>query len=151
VVAGPDVEQIWYGNPAEERRLISRRLNAILSDGIKPQDIVVLSKRTRERGCLHEGLESVVYDLAELGEETGHRRRESIPFATVSAYKGLEADVVFLVDVDDLRKEDSLAALYVGASRARALLVVFLADSVRTDYELRAREYGQRLSEASVE
>jgi len=145
VVAGPEVEWLWYSSPAEERRLVAKRLNVLLSGGMRPEDVVLLSKRSRARSCLADGVPGVVYSLADFDEEEMVPSPKRITFATVSSYKGLEADVIVLIDVDDLGHQDSLASLYVGASRARALLVVCLAEAVRGEYELRAREYGERL------
>ena len=47
----------------------------------------------------------------------------------------MESDVVVLVDVDDLRSSEARQSLYVGLSRSRALLAVFMAEVVRDDYE----------------
>jgi ATP-dependent exoDNAse (exonuclease V) beta subunit len=51
--------------------------------------------------------------------------------ATIHRYKGLEAPVVVLCELDGRVGEDELASLlYVGATRARAHLVVVCSDGL---------------------
>jgi superfamily I DNA/RNA helicase len=145
VVDGPAVDQFWYSDPRQERRMISRHLNRILSEGIKSEDVIVLSRRQLSNSCLRDGLDEGPYGLSELSGELLERGRNTIGFSTIAGYKGLESDVILLIDVDDLEDEACLEALYVGASRARACLCVFLAEGVRPTYEDHAREFGRRL------
>ena len=50
-------------------------------------------------------------------------------WSTVQAFKGLEADLVILLGVSDLTSLRDRRLLYVGASRARARLIIFFPDS----------------------
>jgi len=56
---------------------------------------------------------------------TTRRGESGVFFSTVRRFKGLEADVVLLVDQDPDDSECSSMQRYVAASRARNLLVVF--------------------------
>jgi hypothetical protein len=67
----------------------------------------------------------------------------SVAFSTISSFKGLESEVVLLVDVDDLESPEGLASIYVGASRARVALVVFLSVTQRDRFQALAREFGR--------
>jgi hypothetical protein len=145
VVEGPAVDQFWYSEPRQERRMISRHLNRILSEGIRSEDVTILSRRQLSHSCLRDGLDEGPYRLIELSGALLERGRNTIGFSTIAGYKGLESDVVLVIDVDDLEDEACLEALYVGASRARACLGVFLAERVRPMYEDHAREFGRRL------
>ena len=71
-------------------------------------------------------------------------------FSTVHAFKGLESDVVLLIDLDDLSPPGALAAIYVGASRARALLAVFIDEAQRTAYAELAAKFGISLAGRST-
>jgi superfamily I DNA and RNA helicase len=148
VVDGPAVDQFWYSDTSDERRMISRHLNRILSERIKPQDVVILSHRVLANSSLSEGLAGAVYELRDMTDGARWPDKE-IRFSTISGYKGLEADVVFIIDVDDLNDDSRLETLYVGASRARACLSVFLSQKVRETYEIHAQEFGRRLGETS--
>jgi hypothetical protein len=147
-VDGPDVEQIWYRDPAHQRREISRCLNRLLGQGIPPNDIVILSPYRVANSCLADGLENVAYRLHELSDRTEPLAYPYIPYATVSSFKGLESDVVVFADVNNLTRPDRLSAFYVGASRARAYLALFLHEECREDYNRCAEAYGRRLAES---
>lgn len=144
-VEGDDVEIEWYRDPGDEVRLVSRSLNRLLSSGLRPADIVVLSNRRLQNSALASGLTHVPFAL--VAQTTGLPEPRSITYATIQGFKGLEADVVLLVDLDDLETPEAAASCYVGASRARALLIAFISDSIRRQYEERARELGRRLAE----
>jgi len=141
---GPDVEHEWYRDLGHQQRLIANRLNSLLSGGVPARDIVVLGRRRLEDSCLADGgvgrggLKVVEYEL--------HSPRDAIRYATIAGFKGLESDVILLVDVEDLDSAGARQSLYVGASRCKVLLHVFLAESVRQDYESLAGEFGARLA-----
>lgn len=54
-----------------------------------------------------------------------------VPFTTIQAFKGMESSVVIMCDVDRMDGPEDRSLLYVGMSRARNLLIVFLDERVR--------------------
>lgn len=142
---GPPVAQFWYTDDAEQRRLVSKCINRLLSGGIEPASLVVLSRRRLENSALANGLIDVPYELSTTSES-----KKSIRFATIGSFKGLEADAVVLTDVDDLRTPEARAQLYVGLTRARAMLSVFLSERLRDDYLEAAQCFGERLTSRDV-
>ena len=89
-------------------------LDTLLGDGIK--DIVILTCKKENESCLAPYVESGFYP-------TG---RESIRFTTCRKYKGLEADAIILVDVEENtfvgNEGQNVLLYYVGTSRARLRL-----------------------------
>jgi superfamily I DNA/RNA helicase len=81
-------------------------------------------------------------------DHTAEPTAPAISFSTISSFKGLEADAVALGDLDDIASDRSRYALYVGTSRARVLLAVFIAESQRDSYIRLAGEFGRELREA---
>lgn len=148
-VEGPEVEQEWYSDEAEQQRKITNCINRFLSGGMDPSEIIILSPRTLENSCLKKGLIRMSLPLVEYSFDKGARKK-CIQFATVHSFKGLESDVVVLVDVQDLSNADSLLTLYVGATRAKAKLSVFLDRRLEARYRDLAAEYGERLMEQFV-
>jgi len=146
VVGGPEVEIRWHRNAATQVRQVSRHLNRLLSGGLRPSDVILLSTRRLSRSSLASGLDSVPYDVREMSEEPLGPEK-ALRYSTIAGFKGLEADAVLIVDVNDLTSEESHSALYVGASRARALLALFISEEVRTEYEMLAEDFGRRLAE----
>jgi hypothetical protein len=146
VVEGPEVEVYWYKEPATQIRELSRHLNRLLSGGLRPSDIVLLSRRRLSNSSLANGLSSVPFPLQEI--DNGHPvHQKSIRYSTFAAFKGLEADAVMVIDIDDLTSQTARGGLYVGASRARVLLALFISEAVRPDYEKLAMDFGRRLTE----
>lgn len=145
-VPGPEVDILWWKDQRDQRRQVSRCVNRLLSAGVAPAQITVLGARRLENSCLGDGLEGVAYPLRPFVETLGSASRPGICYSTIQAFKGLEADVVVVVDVDDLVTPTALASLYVGTSRARARLTVALAEAARTAYEHSAMRYGERLA-----
>jgi len=98
-----------------------RRL--IHKEGFLPSDIVILSPFRRKNSCLHgkrkiSGLD-VCLDMEAPCEGM-------IRFATIRAFKGLEAKVVLLINAGLDDKARTPADLYTGTSRARTLLYLFV-------------------------
>ena len=51
--------------------------------------------------------------------------RNVLRFSTIRSFKGLEADIVFLIDITAGSRVCTEADIYVGGSRARFLLYIF--------------------------
>ena len=88
---------------------------------LRPEQITVLSPHKRENSCLAGLSEVAGVPLADLPSE----REGAVLHTTIGAFKGLESDVVIMVDVDPEDARCNLNARYVAASRARHLLYVY--------------------------
>ena len=140
---GPDVEWIWYRDERHQRRELGRRLARLVSgDGVDPSSIAVLTRRRLENSGLADGLIDCPLKLTP-AQEAGER---TIAHSTITGFKGLEADVVILADVDDLSSPEAQLENYVASSRARGLLVVALDEKLREEYRRLARELGERVA-----
>ncbi|MGI9064880.1 MAG: hypothetical protein ACR2HX_00520 [Pyrinomonadaceae bacterium] len=62
--------------------------------------------------------------MVSIGKDYQENSRD-IQYATINVFKGLEADVIFMIDTDALSKEQMPTALYIQGSRARNLLYVY--------------------------
>lgn len=146
-IEGPEVSYVWYRDYRHERIEVSNLVKRLLSQGVLPEEIVILSRYKIENSCLSGGLLGVHYPLRTLaGDELAEEG--SIRYTTVSSFKGLEAEVVLLVDIDNIRDDDALMSAYVGASRARACLGLFIDTRLQPDYADKAVAYGQAMAEA---
>ncbi len=90
-------------------------------EGVSPFDIVLLTPHRRANSSLSDVAElggvALTSDLFERGPKLLH--------ATISRFKGLEAQVVILLDIDASDPRCGARERYVGASRARHSLYVF--------------------------
>jgi hypothetical protein len=141
---GPAAELTWYKSADDQRSAVSERLRRLRLEGFADRQITVLSRYRLERSVARDGLGTSLRDISRggLGSADGQ-----IAFSTVSSFKGLEAEVVLLVDVDDLTLAEGLISVYVGASRARVALYVFISDQVRDQFREHARVFGRQALE----
>lgn len=116
----PVVQKAWESY-AEEKQMIESEVGRLVSQGVKPSRIVILSANRLEKSSL-AGCDRIKdWRLEDFRSATGN----SIRFSTIRAFKGLEADVVFLIGLKAGKQTCTDADVYVGASRARFLLYVF--------------------------
>ncbi|MGE5580207.1 MAG: NERD domain-containing protein [Bacillota bacterium] len=116
----PVVHVPWDSGP-EEKRLIEAEVGRLVSQGIKPSRIVILSPNRLEKSSLQGCTKIKEWDLEDFKNAKGN----CIRFATIRSFKGLEADVVFLIGLKEGKQTCTDADVYVGGSRARFLLYVF--------------------------
>jgi len=142
-VPGPDVEITFYRDRNKQYRQVGLAVSRILSDQIPPEEIVLLlpHKYSTEDLRLRTALSCPVVDLIASPQIGG-----AVGACTISAFKGLERDVVFLVDLENVDQPYISELLYVGASRPRVLLRIYAAESMREWFAERAQNLGRRLS-----
>jgi Nuclease-related domain/AAA domain len=144
---GPAAELVWYTSADDQRSAASERLRRLRHEGFDARQITVLSRFRLERSVAHDGLGMPLKDISRGGLGS---LDDQIAFSTVSSFKGLEAEVVLLVDVDDLSSAEGLTSVYVGASRARVALYVFISDRVRDQFREHALVFGRQVMERSA-
>ncbi len=100
---------------------ISKLIRKYTDSGIQRKDIVILTVKTDEN--------SILSGLTSIGGYKYSRNLDSsnILFTSARKFKGLESDVVILIDVDEktFMSEEERRVFYVGASRAKHFLDVF--------------------------
>ncbi|MBI4259057.1 MAG: ATP-binding domain-containing protein, partial [Actinobacteria bacterium] len=114
----------YEGEAALEHLLGVVLANLVDQEGVRPRDIVVLTPSRREKSALRTRGTAGRFVLS---EEPGEGE---ILAATIHSFKGLESKVVVLAEIGERHDEDLEQYLYVGASRARAGLIVLAAEPV---------------------
>ena len=104
----------------ELKQILLKLLQKYCNAGIAKQNIVVLS-------CKNDGesiLQDADYVLAPAYRLSKNKSENTVLFTTVRKFKGLEADVVICIDVDEetFKSEKAKNAFYVGTSRATTCL-----------------------------
>lgn len=143
-VEGPDVVLNWYNNENDQRVQVANALKRLLGQKVAPSEIVVLGPRRLKNSGLKSGLPGVPFPLYDSSE--GDRGNRCIRYSSIKAFKGLESDYVIVVDIDDLVSPESLLDVYVASSRACGYLELFIANSIRNQYEERAVEFGRTIA-----
>ena len=112
--------------PQPPKRRLRAELDALVTiltteEGFRPDQIVILTPHSLKNSSLA--------GLTELGGrplvDLKARRSSAITHATIGAFKGLESDVLILVDIDPSDPRCDRKARYVAVSRCRHLLYIY--------------------------
>ena len=134
----------------EEKQMIEREVGRLISQGISPSRVLILSPNRIENsslaGCSRIGSWPIVDFRGPTRGGHGTRggktknsiqkvRRTRVPsnavrFATIRSFKGLESDLVFLIGLKAGKPTCTDTDIYVGASRARFLLKIFYDENM---------------------
>jgi hypothetical protein len=145
-VNGPDPIWLPYDDERDHRRLLGRQIRSWIEAGIRPDEITILSPVRRHNSVLADGMPAGVPSRLLDGPVLDpSQRQNAVQFSTVAAFKGLESDVVLLLDMPFLGREDRSATTYVGMTRARAVLAVMYDQRLGSKLEELQRDFGRRL------
>jgi hypothetical protein len=139
--AGPKVVTQFYADDRDQQRLIAAALRDWVAHDAPLDEMVVLSRHRLELSCagrIHKGLP---YPLT-AGRPGGGAPR--IHFSTIADFKGLDASLVLLTDLSDLSASWARGDLYVGASRARSMLSLLIAEDQRELWSDRLADFAGR-------
>lgn len=139
IKGGQPVENFLCKDDEEEKRKLEKEIESLVSKGLNPNRITILSPYKKENSSLKDvnfiGFgEWKIYDLTK-------GRQDGIAFSTIRAFKGLESDVVLLIGVRKFSKVCTPADIYVGGTRARFILKIFHRKGWSVDEML--KEYKQ--------
>jgi hypothetical protein len=145
-VEGPDPTWLVYSDEREHRKLVGQQIREWLDRGLRPQDITILSPVRRANSVLADGLppgaRCSLIDGPLLDRQS---HAKAVQFSTVAAFKGLESDAVLLLDAPQLGRVDMASTLYVGMTRARAVLSVLRDARYDEDWRTLQQDFGRRL------
>jgi hypothetical protein len=108
----------------EVQNRFTKDVNELLNQGLKPGQIVVLLNEAKSESPLSELHKIGRVKFESIGGHYDERSR-SIQFTNINMFKGLEADVVFLLATGGHHSDELSEILYVQGSRARTLLYVY--------------------------
>ncbi len=144
-VDGIPVKTDWYRKTDDQLRLLGSTLTSLLNEEISAHQITVLSCRNAKDSCASQFRD---FELASINEDNawkvGSRLLDQVTACTVSSFKGLENDFIILTDVDELTPDWWRGVAYVGMSRARIGLYVFINEKLKPLCEERQRDWLQR-------
>jgi hypothetical protein len=143
-IDGPACDCVFFEDPADFIRRINAELKKLLSSGVQAKEIVILSQRKLESSLLAKqeavgGLPVRIISDGPAGQ--------GIHYSTMQAFKGLERKIVLAVDLE-IGNDFWTMLHYCGLSRARLLLIPFVPEAARKDYERMATLYGTRMLKA---
>lgn len=118
---GSPIKYLSATSKDNQKQILDQQITLLLNQKIKPNQIVILTnnidKESSLKGVKHLGNKKLIstYD-----REFG-RDENCIAQSTINVFKGLEADVIFILDAQNIETNNQL---YTQASRAKQLLYV---------------------------
>lgn len=126
-IEGERVMAEAYEDFNDEKKKVVSAVRRLLGQGVNPGSIVILSKHKFEDSCL-EG-KNVFKDTCAFQNIADYQPAilldKSIKFSTVHSFKGMEAQIIFFLDVDSFLEEKVRLINYTAISRACSLLYIF--------------------------
>ncbi len=134
-VDGENVERIPYTDFNDERRILVKTVQRLIGQGVKPGNICLLSKYSFENSCLQGN--NIFKGICRFMNITDLNPRyivdNCVKFCTVHSFKGLEAPVVILLDVDDFAGDKARLLNYTAMSRAVSMLYIFYSADLKDE------------------
>lgn len=135
--SGTPVKYIWYDNEADQADKVSEEINKLIEEGIKREEVTILSPARLRRSCAGSGRLRVDAPLFNIDtRSTALSINGHIGYATIASFKGLENKVIILTDIKSISDMDSVLN-YVGCTRARSHLVIALPKDVKNELNSR--------------
>ena len=125
---GEPVVFMEYLNDTEQQTLIVREIKRLLHEKqnkleqIEPKQILILLNTDINNSCLSNTNTIDKLPLRKLNDR-GELHNNAISYTRINTFKGLEADIVFIIDTDKVQYDEKM--LYTQASRAKHLLYIF--------------------------
>jgi ATP:corrinoid adenosyltransferase len=126
---GVEPEYIYYRNAAEQQQLLTSLLDALHKENYSGSDIVILSTKA-EASCASSLSAGAWRERLEPAGNSGSGR---IAYSSIHAFKGLEAPVVIVTDVEKISDAMAASLFYVAVTRSLLRLVIFIKDSIKAE------------------
>ncbi len=133
VIYGQDVRNIKYKDNEEQKEKIREIIKKLKENRIDLNKVVILSKYKFENSVFRG--ENFLKDICKLKFIDEFMEGEGVTFSTIHSFKGLEAPIIILCDVDELNKRSNQLLNYVAISRSKELLYILLNEDAFSQYE----------------
>jgi len=115
-----------YRNDVEQQTMILNEIKLLLNDKVvTPGQILLMFNADKKKSCLATVKKIEKFALESISHSTGELSNKAINYTSIKSFKGLEADIVFIIDTDKVPVMN-YNVLYTQASRAKHMLYVFL-------------------------
>lgn len=123
---GEEVREIFFSGETDFKAKISEILKRLKKEGVALNDLVFLSPKRLKNSRLSL-MDPEKFQVNELGSSP--QIKENVPvYSTIQGFKGMDAKVVIILDLDKIPEAMYSPYVYTGCSRARSLLIVMIQD-----------------------
>ena len=127
---GLSVVYSYWAKSNEQVNKLKVMLEKLLSDGIPPDDIVLLSICKIENSVLNKLTDFLNIRFSPI-TDYGLQGKNTIFYSTVHAFKGLESPVIILTDVQAIETDYDRSVIYIGMSRAKSCLLLLAHENLK--------------------
>lgn len=121
---GDAVKLIQYSNDTDQMNKIKHEwIRLVEEEGLRPDQIVLMMNAHKRASCLNNVKKFGKYKIQAV-DRSGRLNNRSVNYTSINTFKGLEADVVMIIDTDKPEEPNNIV-LYTQASRAKHVLYVF--------------------------
>ena len=133
---GFPVERRYWKTPSDLLQSLENRIDRLTtSEKVPIQNIVLLSPYKLKTSRL-AGVERISrFPLTNISNAKNVAGAGELKFSNIKSFKGLESQVVIIVDIDRIDENEHRAFLYVAMSRARSLLILMIHENIREAVE----------------
>lgn len=126
VPEGADVEIVRYKNDTEQQTKIISLLKKLINseNQISPDRILILLNTSFGDSCLGQ-VRKVDNLPLKIVNDRGELSKNAVNYTNIKYFKGLEADIVLVIDLDPDKFIYDKEVLYAQASRAKHMLYIF--------------------------
>ena len=136
---GLEVDYQYWSKTSTLQEKLDSIVNRLSREQICKSRITILGPKAYKRSSLAK-ITHVGGSEISMFERGAKEDTDSIKYSTIQAFKGMENSVVILVDLDFSSSDYAESLLYVGMSRARSMLILFVNDQYRPELDRRLRE-----------
>ena len=137
---GLPVDYNYYKSKNEVVEKLSSKINTLINDNVSIEDIIILSTRKLNNSCLARVEKVLNFSLVDVTFSMLKVKPSVLKFSTIHAFKGMESQVVIVVDIDRTFGDSLQSLLYVAMSRARSLLILMINEGIRKAVEARIKQ-----------
>lgn len=130
----PDDEQEphfkYYTGKTIQLELLLDTLDSLKEEGYKNEDMVILSP-LKDKALVQE-LKEIPKWKSSLLQETDNISGK-IRYSTIHSFKGLEAPVILITDINSVKTRKEEMLLYIGLTRSTDRVYVFIDEKAKED------------------
>ncbi len=137
--SGLPVEHRYWETRADLVGSVKDVVERLVKDKTPIESITILSPRRLEKSILAGVGRISRFPIVDISHGPTDSHSRCAKYCTIHAFKGLESQVVIMLDIDEVEGERAQSLLYVGMSRARSLLILMIGEHVRSELENRIK------------
>lgn len=120
----------YYSDDFIQQSLLINTLQRLYSDGFPGNEIVILSPRTGSTCAAGKIQKSPWKERLKPIERAS---RGDVSYCSISSYKGMEAPVIVITDIDKIEDNTSNSLFYIAVTRALHRLIIFMHEYTKND------------------